>query len=73
MSVIDLIDDDSDDVAELDRRWAAVLAGEATVDNAEVTRWLRTWGTPAFKPWDEWAREGRNRFIAALALRGLFY
>lgn len=39
------------DVAELDRQWAAIKAGEATVPHEEVTRWLRTWGTPAYKPW----------------------
>ena len=42
-----------DEVAELDRRWAAVEAGEATVPHGEVARWLDTWGTPAFKPWRE--------------------
>jgi len=42
---------DNDAIAELDRRWAAVEAGRATVPNEEVVRWLQTWGTPAFKPW----------------------
>jgi predicted transcriptional regulator len=37
--------------AELDRRWAAVQAGEPTVPHEEVVRWLETWGTPAFRPW----------------------
>jgi predicted transcriptional regulator len=41
----------TDQVAELDRRWAAVEAGEPTVPHEEVVRWLRTWGTPAFRPW----------------------
>ena len=38
-------------IAELDRRWAAIEAGEATVPQEEVERWLRTWGTPEFRPW----------------------
>ena len=41
----------SGEIFELDRRWAAIEAGEATVANADVVRWLETWGTPAFKPW----------------------
>lgn len=43
--------DDLDQVAELDRRWAAIEAGEATIPHEEVVRWLETWGTPAFRPW----------------------
>jgi predicted transcriptional regulator len=42
---------DSEEIAELDRRWAAIEAGEATVPHDEVVRWLETWGTPAFRPW----------------------
>jgi len=42
---------DADQIAELDRRWAAAQAG--TVAHSEVVRWLETWGTPAFKPWRE--------------------
>ena len=38
-------------LAELDRRWAAVQAGEPTIPHEEVVRWLETWGTPAFRPW----------------------
>jgi predicted transcriptional regulator len=41
----------SQDVAELDHRWAAVKAGEPTVPHDDVARWLESWGTPAFKPW----------------------
>lgn len=41
----------SEEIAELDRRWAAIEAGEPTVPHDEVVRWLETWGTPAFKPW----------------------
>ena len=40
-----------DDIAELDRQWAAIEAGEATVSHEDVARWLETWGTPAFEPW----------------------
>jgi hypothetical protein len=36
------IDDEA--VAELDRRWAAVEAGAATVPHEQVERWLRTCG-----------------------------
>lgn len=45
----------SDDelVAELDRRWAAIEAGEPTIPHEEVRAWLRTWGTPGFKPWSQ--------------------
>jgi predicted transcriptional regulator len=39
------------DLAELDRRWAAIAAGERTVPHKEVVQWLQTWGTPGFKPW----------------------
>jgi predicted transcriptional regulator len=44
---------DADEIAELDRRWAAIEAGETTVPHDEVVRWLETWGTPAFRPWRE--------------------
>lgn len=54
--VAELVNDGSqrtgaDELRELDRRWAAIEAGERTVSNADVVRWLETWGTPAFKPW----------------------
>jgi predicted transcriptional regulator len=42
---------DANDSAELDRQWAAIEAGAATVPHEKVARWLETWGTPAFKPW----------------------
>jgi hypothetical protein len=42
-----------DDIAELDRRWAAIEAGEATTSNDAVVHWLRTWGSPAFKSWHD--------------------
>jgi predicted transcriptional regulator len=44
---------DLDELPELERRWAAIEAGEATVPHDEVVRWLETWGTPAFRPWRE--------------------
>jgi predicted transcriptional regulator len=44
---------DSDAIAELDRRWAAIEAGEPTVPHDQVARWLKTWGTPAFRPWSK--------------------
>lgn len=43
----------TDEVAELDRRWAAIEAGEPTISNKAVVRWLRTWGSPAFKSWHD--------------------
>jgi predicted transcriptional regulator len=43
---------DTDDLAELERQWAAIESGEVpTVPHEEVARWLETWRTPAFKPW----------------------
>jgi predicted transcriptional regulator len=47
---------DLDEIAELDRRWAAIEAGEPRVSHDEVVRWLETWGTPAFRPRHKWAR-----------------
>jgi len=44
---------DAAELAELDRRWAAIEGGEPTVPHEEVARWPETWGTPAFKPWHE--------------------
>jgi predicted transcriptional regulator len=41
---------DLDELAELERRWAAIEAGEATIPHDELVRWLETWGTPAFRP-----------------------
>jgi predicted transcriptional regulator len=41
------------DMAALDRQWAAIKAGEPTVPHDQVVRWLDTWGTPAFKPWND--------------------
>jgi predicted transcriptional regulator len=41
----------SAELAELDRQWASIESGEATVPHEQVANWLKTWGTPAFKPW----------------------
>ena len=41
----------SADLRDLDDQWASVKADEATVPHDEVTRWLRCWGRPSFKPW----------------------
>ena len=41
-----------EDLAELDRQWAAIKGGERTVPHDQVVRWLETWGTPAFRPWN---------------------
>ena len=40
-----------DEIAELDRRWKKVEAGQRTVPHQRVVRWLRTWGSPRFRPW----------------------
>lgn len=51
--VAELVSLDNDDaaIAELDRRWTAIEHGEATVPQADVEGWLRTWGTAEFRPW----------------------
>jgi hypothetical protein len=40
-----------EEINELDRQWAAIKAGEPTVAHDDVVRWLDTWGTPNFRPW----------------------
>ena len=42
---------ESDDIAELDRRWKSFQAQTSVTSNEEVVRWLRTWGTSAFREW----------------------
>jgi predicted transcriptional regulator len=42
---------ESDDIAELDRRWKKIDAGTPTVSHEHVVRWLRTWGTSGFRSW----------------------
>ena len=44
---------DAGTIGELDRRWAAIEGGEQTFPHDEVTRWLKTWGTPGFRPWTQ--------------------
>jgi len=41
-----------DEIAELDRQWRAIKSGEATVPHERVVRWLQTWGTPSYRPWN---------------------
>lgn len=40
------------EMADLDRQWAAIKNGEPTAAHDEVVRWLDTWGTARFKPWE---------------------
>lgn len=42
---------DKSEIAELDRRWAAVEAGAPMISHDKVVRWLADWGTPSFRPW----------------------
>lgn len=42
---------ESEEIAELDRRWKRIEAGAPTIPHERVVRWLRTWGTPGFRPW----------------------
>ena len=42
-----------DEIAELDRQWEAIKSGEATVPHEKVVRWLQTWGTPSYRPWND--------------------
>jgi predicted transcriptional regulator len=39
------------ELADLERQWEAIKAGEPTVPDQDVVRWLDTWGTPGFRPW----------------------
>jgi hypothetical protein len=41
------------DVAELERQWAGIEAGQPTIPHERLVLWLRTWGTPEFKPWTD--------------------
>ncbi len=43
-------DADAGEIAELDRRAARATPG-SRVPQERVVRWLRTWGTPGFRPW----------------------
>ena len=44
---------DSDEIAELDRRWTKIEAGQSTVSHERVVRWLRAWGAPRFRRWPD--------------------
>jgi hypothetical protein len=48
------------DTSELDRRWADYVRTGESYDLAEVEAWLRTVGTPAYRPFDEF-RAGVKR------------
>jgi hypothetical protein len=39
------------DIAERDRRWKTFEAQEQVAADADVVRWLQTWGTPVFRSW----------------------
>ena len=41
---------EAEEIADLDRRLAKATQG-ARVPHERVVRWLRTWGTPRFRPW----------------------
>ena len=43
-------DADAGEIAELDRR-AARATPDSRVPQERVVQWLRTWGTPGFRPW----------------------
>ena len=40
-------------LTELDRQWTAIKAGEPTMTDDDVGRWLDTWGTPNFRAWQD--------------------
>ena len=42
---------DAEEIAELDRRVARATGGATQVPHERVVQWLRTWGTPRFRPW----------------------
>ena len=43
---------DSDEIADLDRRWK-IETSQPTVPHDRVIRWLRSWGTPRFRRWQD--------------------
>lgn len=44
---------ESDEIAELDRRWKKIEGGQSTVPHEHVVRWMRTWGSPRFRSWQD--------------------
>ena len=44
---------ESHDIAELDRRWTRVEEGASMLSHDRVVRWLRTWGTLRFRPYQD--------------------
>jgi predicted transcriptional regulator len=55
------------DIAELDRQWAAIKAGEPTVPHDSVVRWLDTWGKrDPFATFTEWSGEADKEVYADL-------
>jgi predicted transcriptional regulator len=44
------LESDEQALAELDRRWKASQAESATVPHETVVEWLKSWGTPAYRP-----------------------
>jgi hypothetical protein len=44
---------DSDQIAELDRRWKKIVSGAPTIPHERVVRWMRTWGTLRFRRWHD--------------------
>jgi hypothetical protein len=47
----DSVSVESNEIAELDRRWKKIEGGAPTIPHERVVRWLRTWGTPGFRAW----------------------
>lgn len=44
------LESDEQALAELDRRWKASQGKNATVPHEAVVEWLKSWGTPEFRP-----------------------
>ena len=42
---------EDDELTDLERVLARAVAPGGTVPHAEVTDWLKTWGTPDYRPW----------------------
>jgi hypothetical protein len=42
-----------EEINELGRQWTAIKTGEPTMARDNVARWLDTWGTPNFRPWQD--------------------